>query len=54
MIITFNELRVLKDKLPDCSMKKIADQLDIDEYTVRNYFGATHYKEWEAKVLVYI
>ena len=49
MIITFNELRELKDKLPDGSMKIIADQLDIEEDTVRNYFGGTHYKEGEGK-----
>ena len=47
MIITFNELRDLKDKLPDGSMKKIADELNMDEDTVRNYFGGTHYKEGE-------
>ncbi len=47
MIITFNELRELKDKLPNGSMKKIADKLEIDEDTVRNYFGGTHYKEGE-------
>jgi hypothetical protein len=49
MIITFNEIRELKDKLPDGRMKKIADQLDIEEDTVRNYFGGTHYKEREGK-----
>ena len=49
MIITFNELRELKDKLPNGSMKKIAKQLDIEEDTVRNYFGGTHYKEGEGR-----
>ena len=47
MIITFNELRELKDKLPNGSMKKIANKLDIEEDTVRNYFGGTHYKKGE-------
>tara|TARA_B100000315_G_C14462095_1_gene534180 strand:+ start:535 stop:780 length:246 start_codon:yes stop_codon:yes gene_type:complete len=47
MIITFNELRKIKDKLPNGSMKKIADRLEIDEDTVRNYFGGSHYKEGE-------
>ena len=28
-------------------MKKIADQLDIKEDSVRNYFGVTHYKKGE-------
>ena len=49
MIITFNELRKLKDNLPNGSMKKIADQLDIEEDTVRNYFGGTHYNKGEGK-----
>ena len=47
MIITFNELREIKDKLPNGSMRKIANELDIEEDTVRNYFGGTHYKEGE-------
>ena len=49
MIITFNELRELKDKLPTGSMGKIAKRLNIEEDTVRNYFGGTHYKEGEGK-----
>ena len=49
MIITFNELRELKDKLPTGSMSKIAKRLNIEEDTVRNYFGGTHYKEGEGK-----
>ncbi len=40
MNITFNELRTLKHKLPHGSVKRIADSLNIDEQTVRNYFGA--------------
>lgn len=40
MNITFNELRNIKHKLPQGSVKKIAEQLNIDEQTVRNYFGA--------------
>jgi len=40
MNITFNELRTLKHKLPRGSVKRIADSLNIDEQTVRNYFGA--------------
>jgi len=45
MVITFEELRKVKDSLPDGSMKKIADQLSIDEDTVRNYFGGAHYAD---------
>ena len=44
MYITFNELRRIKDSLPHGSMKTIADKLNIDEDTVRNYFGGSHYK----------
>ncbi len=42
MNITFNELREIKHNLPAGSIKKIADQLNLDEQTVRNYFGAHH------------
>ncbi len=45
MNITFNELRNIKHKLPHGSIKKIADQLNIDEQTVRNYFGAHKVEE---------
>lgn len=41
--ITFNELRRLKDSLPDGSMHKIADKLNITVQTVRNYFGGANY-----------
>lgn len=41
--ITFNELRQLKDSLPDGSMHKIADKLNITVQTVRNYFGGSNY-----------
>ena len=42
--ISFNELRRIKDSLPDGSMHKIADQLNITVQTVRNYFGGTDYE----------
>ncbi|MBI2968725.1 MAG: DNA-binding protein [Bacteroidetes bacterium] len=45
MILTFEELRQLKDKLPSGSMQKIADELKIDVQHVRNYFGADHYSQ---------
>ena len=41
--ITFNELRRLKDSLPDGSMHKIADKLNTTVQTVRNYFGGSNY-----------
>ncbi len=45
--ITFNELRKIKDKLPDGSMQIIADTLNINLETVRNYFGGTNYVNGE-------
>jgi hypothetical protein len=41
--ITFNELRKIKDTLPDGSMHRIAVELDLDVETVRNYFGGANY-----------
>ncbi|MBZ4651942.1 MAG: hypothetical protein JG761_742 [Proteiniphilum sp.] len=43
--ITFNELRELKDKLPDGSIHQIAAELKMKPETVRNYFGGYNYKE---------
>ena len=43
--VTFNELRRIKDNLPDGSMHKIADELGISVATVRNYFGGHNYKD---------
>ena len=42
MIITFNELRRIKDRLPSGSSQRIADELGIDVESVRNYFGGKH------------
>ena len=42
--ITFNELRRIKDSLPDGSVSKIADKLNVTPQTVRNYFGGTNYE----------
>lgn len=47
MKITFNELRRIKDELPDGSMKRIAKRLELDVDTVRNYFGGSHYSHGE-------
>ncbi len=44
MNITFNELRRIKDNLPAGSIKGIAESLHVSEDTVRNYFGASHYR----------
>ncbi len=43
--ITFNELRNIKDRLPEGSMKKISEELNLNVETVRNYFGGANYKE---------
>lgn len=42
--ITFNELRRIKDSLPDGSMHRIADELNVTVQTVRNYFGGNNYE----------
>lgn len=47
-MITFNELRKIKDQLPAGSMQKIASDLGIDVETVRNYFGGDDYDSGKA------
>ena len=44
MNITFEELRKIKHSLPTGSISKIANMLDLEEQTVRNYFGAKKYE----------
>ncbi len=46
--ITFNELRKIKDQLPDGSMHRIAEKLDLNVETVRNYFGGSNYSKGES------
>lgn len=41
--ITFNELRRIKDSLPDGSIHRIADELDMTVETVRNFFGGENF-----------
>ncbi len=43
--ITFNDLRKIKDRLPEGSMRKISEELNLNVETVRNYFGGTNYRE---------
>lgn len=45
--ITFNRLREIKDQLPVGSVKRIAGELEMNEETVRNYFGGWNYDEGE-------
>ncbi len=47
MNITFEELRRIKHALPHGSVARIAQELNLDEQTVRNYFGAHQYKDGE-------
>ncbi len=44
MHITYDELREIKHRLPTGSVKRIANELGIQEQTVRNYFGAKKYE----------
>lgn len=43
MNISYDELRKIKHALPTGSVAIIASKLNIDEQTVRNYFGAQKY-----------
>ena len=47
MHISFKELRDIKHSLPTGSVKRIADELNIDEQTVRNYFGGANFRAGE-------
>ena len=45
MNITFEELRQIKHQLPTGSVKRMSEQLNISEQTIRNYFGAAKYED---------
>jgi len=45
MKITFEELRKIKHLLPTGSIGRIASELQLEEQTVRNYFGAEKYRK---------
>lgn len=47
-VITFSELRKIKDSLPDGSVHRIAEELKIPVETVWNYFGGHSYKEGQS------
>lgn len=47
MTLTFNELRKIKDSLPDGSMQSIANELGVTVETVRNYFGGANFRKGE-------
>lgn len=44
MNITFKELRRIKHQLPTGSIDRIAQTLQMEPQTVRNYFGAKKYE----------
>lgn len=44
MNISFEELRRIKHSLPTGSVSRIAKELNIEEQTVRNYFGAKKFE----------
>lgn len=43
--ITFNELRKIKDSLPDGAIRKMAKEFEVSVATVRNYFGGANYTD---------
>lgn len=45
MNITYNKLREVKHSLPTGSIARIAKTLNLEEQTVRNYFGASDYQD---------
>lgn len=45
MNISFKELREIKHQMPSGSVSRIAQELGINEQTVRNYFGANKFEE---------
>ena len=48
MTLSFNELRRIKDSLPDGSMHNIANELGVTVETVRNYFGGSNFRRGDA------
>ena len=46
--LTFNELRKIKDQLPSGSMRLIAEKLNLNEETVRNYFGGKNFDKGQS------
>ena len=46
--MTFNELRKIKDSLPNGSMHRIADELGMHVDTVRNFFGGKNFVNGES------
>ncbi len=53
MVLTFDEFRKIKDSLPNGSMKKIAEKMEMDVETVRNYFGGANYQRGQVSGIHY-
>lgn len=47
MNISMEELRKIKHNLPTGSVSRIAQELQVSEQTVRNYFGANKFSQGE-------
>ena len=47
-LMTFNELRGIKDSLPEGSMHRIADEVNMSVETVRNFFGGQNFSVGES------
>jgi hypothetical protein len=43
--LTFNELRLIKDKLPKGAVKLLSTEFNVSEQTIRNYFGGSNYDD---------
>lgn len=48
MTLTFNQLRKIKDSLPEGSIGRIARELGMKVETVRNYFGGANFRQGES------
>ncbi|RMG67473.1 MAG: DNA-binding protein [Bacteroidetes bacterium] len=48
MTLTFNELRRIKDNLPDGTMRQMAEELGMNVDTVRNFFGGFHFEKGDS------
>ncbi|MEO1449880.1 MAG: DNA-binding protein [Bacteroidota bacterium] len=46
--MTFADLRKIKDSLPNGTMHKIADELQVSVETVRNYFGGSNFRRGDS------
>ncbi len=45
MNVTFEELRRVKHALPTGSIAQLAQEFNMEEEAIRNYFGGGHYKQ---------